>query len=92
MDFSLEKINTLPCLELEKYTSLSQLSKSTSDNSEIALKRTLKTGTDFFRSHSDLRKSYYEKLEAKRRLPIIGVQLQRKYNSIIIFDWDDFLN
>ena len=26
MDFSLEKINTLPCLELEKYTSLSQLS------------------------------------------------------------------
>ena len=86
MDFSLEKINTLPCLELEKYTSLS------SDNSEIALKRTLKTGTDFFRSHSDLRKSYYEKLEAKRRLPIIGVQMQRKYNSIIIFDWDDFLN
>ena len=87
-----EKINS-PGSDTRNATS-SKISTETSLNSKI--QTTEPDFSNFFRDSESLRKTYYEKLKTRNILKnnIYIPQSEkpkRKYNSIILFDWDDTL-
>ena len=102
MEFPNEKIMSLNSLEAEindkivnkksQCTSVSQLSKSTSENSDTFQKKILHkpiSSAFALKRSKDLRQSYYDQLISLQILP--KDEQKREYNSIIIFDWDDTL-
>ena len=102
MEFPNEKIMSLNSLEAEindkivnqksQCTSVSQLSKSTSENSDTFQKKILHkpiSSAFALKRSKDLRQSYYDQLISLQILP--KDEQKREYNSIIIFHWDDTL-
>ena len=104
MEFPNDKIISLNSLEAEindtivnqksQCTSVSQLSKSTSENSDTFQKKILHkpiSSAFSLKRSKDLRQSYYDKLISSKILTKNDQKPKREYNSIIIFDWDDTL-
>jgi hypothetical protein len=106
MEFPLEKINNLPTLTAAlqqpstrlRFNTISDHSHSSCETSESVVKgiNTLHVKQNFdmkfYRNGNELRTTYYNKLRQLKYISSFENNvINRDYNSILIFDWDDTL-